>query len=163
MQSKNVKADSSPAQHSTAYVWMDDQNVVKSVNDKVDYTTRIHTGFDVGRRWVTSSSAQSTVSRRSLPPANPLPAVWPPWAPSRHRHSPPRQRPILVAGLHCLSQPFVPYRRVVAEGRSHPSANLAFPLLPSLCRQLFVIFTSAPFVRHSVSQPLGLQTVVTQI
>ena len=52
-------------------------------------------------------------------------------APSRHRHSPPRQRPILVARLRSLPQPFVPCRRVVAEGRSHPSANLAFPLLPS--------------------------------
>ena len=63
-------------------------------------------------------------------------------APSRHRHSPPRQRPILVARLRSMPQPFVPCRRVVAEGRSHPSANLAFPLLPSFCRQNFVIFTS---------------------
>ena len=66
-------------------------------------------------------------------------------APSRHRHSPPRQRPILVARLRSLPQPFVPCRRVVAEGRSHPSANLAFPLLPSFCRQNFVIFTSIAF------------------
>ena len=66
-------------------------------------------------------------------------------APSRHRHSPPRQRPILVARLRSLPQPFVPCRRVVAEGRSHPSANLAFPLLPSFCRQNFVIFTSVAF------------------
>ena len=42
----------------------------------VDHHVRTHTGFDVGR-WVTSSSPQPTVSRRSLPPANPLPAVWP--------------------------------------------------------------------------------------
>ena len=35
-----------------------------------------HIGFDVGR-WITPSSPQPTVSRRSLPPANPLPAVWP--------------------------------------------------------------------------------------
>ena len=66
-------------------------------------------------------------------------------APSRHRHSPPRQRPILVARLRSLPQPFVPCRRVVAEGRSHPSANLAFPFLPSLCRHNFVIFTSVAF------------------
>ena len=72
-------------------------------------------------------------------------------APSRHRHSPPRQRPILVARLRSLPQPFVPCRRVVAEGRSHPSANLAFPLLPSLCRQHFVIFTSVAFHRLSAA------------
>ena len=82
-------------------------------------------GSNVGR-WVTSSSPQSTVSCRSLPPANPLPAVWPPWAPSRHSHSPPRQRPTLVARLRCLPQQFVPCRRVAVEGRSHPSANFDF-------------------------------------
>ena len=117
MQSKNVKVYrffSSTAQR--MFEWM-----IKTL-----WRVGTHTGFDVGR-WVTSSSPQSTVSHRSLPPANPLPAVWPPWAPSRHRRSPPRQRPNFVARLRCLPQPLVSCRQVVAEGRSHPLANLAFP------------------------------------
>ena len=72
-------------------------------------------------------------------------------APLRHRHSPPRQRPILFVTLHSLPQPFVPCRRVVAEGRFHPSANHTFPLLPSLCRHNFAIFTSIAFRRLSVA------------
>ena len=81
-------------------------------------------------------------------------------APSRHRHSPPRQRPILFARLRSLPQPFVPCRRVAVEGRFHPSANLAYSnfclRLPSqFCN--FAIFTFVTFRRLSAWEILFLK------
>ena len=86
-------------------------------------------------------------------------------APLRHRHSPPRQRPILFARLRSLPQSFVPCRRVVVEGRFHPSANL-IPLLPSLCRHNFTISIFVTFRRLSATTiyvilPLRLQHTCT--
>ena len=79
-------------------------------------------------------------------------------APLRHRHSPPRQRPILFARLRSLPQPFVPCRRVVAEGRFHPSANLAYSpfavALPSQFCNFHVRHLSSVICRYYVSPPL---------
>ena len=108
-----------------------------------------------------SQTLQPTVSRR-VPCRQPI--LCQPFdlvtccrAPSRHRHSPPRQRPILFARRRSLPQPFVTCRRVVAEGRFHPSANLAFSpfavaLLPQFC-DFHVRRLSSVICRYYVSPP----------
>ena len=80
-------------------------------------------------------------------------------APSRNRRSSLKQRPILFARLRSLPQPFVPCRRVVAEGRFHPSANLAFsPLavaLPPQFSDFHIRLLSSVICRYYVSPPLA--------
>ena len=81
-------------------------------------------------------------------------------APSRHRHSPPKQRPILLARPSSLPQPFVP--AVVLSLKVVPTRQriLVFPLLPSLCRQRIGIFTIATFRGvFAASEPAFTQQV----
>ena len=79
-------------------------------------------------------------------------------APSRHRHSPPGQRPIMFTRLRSLPQPFFPCRRVVVESRFHPSENLAYSpfvvILPSQFCHLHVCRLSSVICRYYVSPPL---------
>ena len=67
-------------------------------------------------------------------------------APSRHRHSPLKQRPILFARLRSLPQPFVPCRRVAVEGCFHPSANLAYSPFCRCLPSQFCNFAISTFV-----------------
>ena len=85
-------------------------------------------------------------------------------APLRHRHSPPRQRPILFARLRSLLQPFVPCHRVVAEGRSPASQRiLLFPpfavtLPPQFC-DFYVRHLSSVTCHYYVSPPLAYKVL----
>ena len=112
------------------------------------YTTRTHTP-------ALTSTVESRRRRRN-PPSAAVPCRQPIHcqpsdlvpccrAPSRHPHSPPRQRPILFARLHSLpshsSLAVVLSLKVVSTRQR----ILLFPLLKSLCGHNLAIFTSVAF------------------
>ena len=124
---------------------------------------------------MTELGSGCNMPRRNPPPANPQPAVWPRSLLAANLKPAVWPRSLLPGSVETssfaaqttcnygrsLMQLFVPCRRVVAEGRSHQSPNLGFPLLPSLTANFLWFSCPSPSLglcRYYVSQPYGAFT-----
>ena len=101
--------------------WVDDQNIVKSGNAKLDFLYNLHTEVLM--------SANESRHRRRNPPSATVPCRIP---------------------VRCQPSDLFP---VVAEGRSQPSANFVFSLLPPRSWDFHVLHFPFGLCRHYMSQP----------